>query len=134
MITEARREVDGRLALGFVGADAARLPFADQSVDCVILWRFLHHIPNSQTRQAIFREAARVSRDRVLLSFYHALSFTAWRRGVERRFLGRQGYGEAITHWQLRREAAQCGLQVVEFKGFRKYVSINWFACLRKPR
>ena len=134
MIREAQRDVGDGSVLGFVNADAARLPFADNSVDCIILWRLLHHIPNSPTRQAILREAARVSRQKVLLSFYHALSFTSFRRSIEKIFFGRKGYGEAITHWQLQRDAELCGLQVIEFKSFRKYVSINWFACLRKQR
>jgi hypothetical protein len=94
----------------------------------------VHHLPNSSTRQAILREAARVSRDKVLLSFYHALSFTSLRRSIEKRLLGRHEYGEPVTHWQLRREAESCGLEVVEFTSFRKYVSINWFCCLRKRR
>jgi ubiquinone/menaquinone biosynthesis C-methylase UbiE len=135
MIREAKREAGDQAAvLGFVNADVARLPLADNSVDCVILWRFLHHIPNQTTRRTILREAARVSRQKVLLSFYHSLSFTSVRRNFQRKVLGRKGYGEAITHWQLQRDAEACGLQVVEFKSFRKYVSINWFACLRKPR
>jgi ubiquinone/menaquinone biosynthesis C-methylase UbiE len=131
MIEEAQQAVGETAALGFVNADAERMPFRDNAVDCVVLWRFFHHLPSPDTREAILREAARVTRRQVLVSFYHPLSFTAARRSVERAF-GRKGYGQAVTHWRLKAEAEQCGLRVVEFRSYRKYVSINWFAHLCK--
>jgi ubiquinone/menaquinone biosynthesis C-methylase UbiE len=131
MIQEARQAAGETTAFGFVNADAERMPFRDNTVDAIVLWRFLHHLPDERTREAILREAARVSRRQVLVSFYHALSFTAMRRSVERAF-GRKGYGQAVTHWRLRAEAERCGLRVVEFRSYRKYVSINWFVHLQK--
>ena len=56
--------------------------FADRAFDCVIMWRFLHHIGSATTRQAILREAARVTRRKVLVSFHHPISFTHWRKLV----------------------------------------------------
>ena len=131
MIQEAQKAVGEAAMLGFVNADAEQLPFGNDVVDSVVLWRFFHHLPNARTREAILREAARVTRQQVLVSFYHALSFTAARRSVEK-FFGRKGYGQAVTHWQLKAEAERCGLRVIEFQSYRKYVSINWFVHLQK--
>ena len=132
MIGEARQAADTGLLLGFVNADAGRLPFADNAVDCVIVWRLLHHVREPEVRMSILREAARVSRQQVFLSFHHPFSFTHWRKTIKRSILGGTRHGSAITQWQLEREATACGLRLVETSGFRKYVSINWFARLEK--
>ena len=133
MIGHARKVSNAPQVLGFIGADAEQLPLRDNSVDCVMLWRLLHHISDPATRQRMLREAARVSRGMVLVSFHHPLSFTFLRRLVQRVFTGDWEICD-ITHWRLRREAAACGLEMVETKGFNKYVSINWFARLQKIR
>lgn len=132
MIQEAQSGLTDLAAGGFVNLDVERLPFADDSVDCLILWRFLHHVPNQQMRLNILHEAARVTRNRILLSFHNSLSFTFARKAVERILFRQKLHGQEITHWQLRREARCCGLEVVGTKSFRKYVSTNWFACLKK--
>jgi ubiquinone/menaquinone biosynthesis C-methylase UbiE len=132
MIGEARRSAESPSMLGFINADAGRLPFADNSADCVIVWRLLHHVREAEVRMTILREAARVSRRLVLLSFHHPFSFTHWRKTIKRAVLGGVRHGSAITQWQLEREASACALRVRETRGFRKYISINWFACLEK--
>lgn len=133
MIDEARKVAASNSTIGFVNADASRMPFRDGAVDCVIIWRLLHHVRHESVRQQMLREAARVSRYKVLVSFHHPLSFTFARKFLQRKFFGRS-HGQAITHWRLKREARSCGLELVETAGFRKYVSLNWFACLIKPR
>jgi ubiquinone/menaquinone biosynthesis C-methylase UbiE len=131
MIAEARRVSASRQVAGFCSGDAERLPLKDNSVDCVMLWRLLHHIVNPAVRQQMLREAARVSRGMVLVSFHHPLSFTFARRLVRRFFTGNWEIAD-ITHWRLAREASECGLRMVETKSFGKYSSINWFARLQK--
>jgi ubiquinone/menaquinone biosynthesis C-methylase UbiE len=131
MIGLARCESSSPLVQGFFQTDADCLPLRDNCVDCVIIWRFLHHIRDAGVREAILREAGRVTRRVVLVSFHHPISFTCVRKMSQRWFLGK-GSGSEITQWRLRREATQGGLQLVETIGFRKYVSINWFALLRK--
>ena len=137
MIVEAQREAQSHphpeLIQGFRVADAEHMEFPDDSMDCVIVWRLLHHVRSPRIRQNILKEAARVTRSKVLISFHHAISFTNFRKAI-RRFLAGERVSPAITHWQLKREAAACGLSVAETKGFQKYVSINWFACLSKVR
>jgi ubiquinone/menaquinone biosynthesis C-methylase UbiE len=135
MIEEARKTGAGDpLVVGFRQGDLERLPFADNEFDCVVLWRLMHHMGSSAAREAILREARRVSRDRVLMSFHHAISWTAFRKWVQRIFFGRKQHGRPITHWTLAGEAERSGLQMVELSSFGKYRSINWFACLRKAQ
>jgi ubiquinone/menaquinone biosynthesis C-methylase UbiE len=58
---------------GFVGAacmNAEALPFADASLDLVISIRFLMHVPHD-TRIAIFREFARVTKRWVVIDVRH---------------------------------------------------------------
>lgn len=131
MIDQARQVTDSPLVQPFLHADAAKLPLEDNSVDCVIVWRLLHHIRDEGARKAILAEACRVSRRAVILSFHHPCSFTALRKKLKRAVLGR-GNGAEISVGRLRREAGERGLDLVETRGFRKYVSINWFALLQK--
>jgi ubiquinone/menaquinone biosynthesis C-methylase UbiE len=132
MIAEARQEAQGVPVFGFVNADAEHIPLADNSVDCVIVWRLLHHIREPRVRQAMLREAARVSRREVMVSFHHPLSFTAIRKACQRMLSGRDRSSGTVSHWRLRREAQACGLRLVETRSFKKYISINWFACFVK--
>jgi ubiquinone/menaquinone biosynthesis C-methylase UbiE len=128
----AQHQPHAELVQEFVVADAEHLQFADNSVDCVVMWRFLHHVRDPKIRQNIFREAARVSRSMILISFHHPLSFTNLRKCLQRFFSGDTHGSAAFTQWRLAREALDCGLRLTETKSFRKYVSINWFACLMK--
>ena len=132
MIGEARCTGQSPGVTGFVSADAEHIRLADDSVDCVILWRLLHHIRDPSVRQAMLHEAARVTRYKVLVSFHHPLSFTFLRKLCQRIVSGQSRGAGVVSHWRLQREAEQCGLQMVCTRSFKKYVSINWFACLVK--
>lgn len=132
MAAEARQGTSSPRVKGFLSADAQHLPFDDNSFDCVVLWRLLHHIGSAQTRQEILREAARVTRSRVLISFHHPLSFTGTRLLIRQKFFNAPSKRHRVSHWRLEREAGNCGLRISATKSFWKYVSINWFACLVK--
>ncbi len=135
MIAEAQHTAHSQprseLIQGFYVTNVEHMDFPNDSADCVVVWRLLHHVRSSQVRRNILKEAARVSRSKVLISFHHTISFTNLRKAIQRFFAGERT-SPAITQWRLRREAAACGLRLTETKGFRKYVSINWFACLSK--
>src|ERR1043166_1688865 len=62
MIQEAKLMAGDKTVLGFFMADAEHLPIRENSVDCVIIWRLLHHIADASIRHAMLREAARVTR------------------------------------------------------------------------
>lgn len=66
-------EIDHRLATGLlrrsggdrlrvIAADAAALPFPDQSFDAVVSFSMLHHVVSSALQDRVFAEAARVLR------------------------------------------------------------------------
>jgi SAM-dependent methyltransferase len=132
MAREARALTGPPAVGGILVADLAHLPFPDASFEAVVVWRLLHHVPDSQTRQVLLGEAARVSRRKVIVSFHHPISFTyAW-KVVRRQFFGFRQGGRGITHWRLQREALSAGMRVVSTRSFCKYASINWFACLEK--
>ena len=131
MVAEARSVTSPPAVEEFAVADARRLPYPDDFFDCVIVWRFLHHVADAATREAVLREAARVSRGPVLISFHHVLSWTYFFRFYLRRKLrGFAQDGRGCTANDIRREAARCGLEAAEFRSFGKYRSINWFAKL----
>jgi ubiquinone/menaquinone biosynthesis C-methylase UbiE len=130
MLAEAKRLSPG-VEAHFMEADAEHLPFPDNAVDCVILWRLLHHIHDPAQRRRMFKEAARVTRRMVLVSFHHPFSFTFLRR-LAKRVVTRDWEISDITQWRLGREVAVAGLRLSETRSFKKYVSINWFACIRK--
>ncbi len=132
MMEEAKKTVADPSTIQFVEADAEKLPFPDNSFDCVVVWRFLKHIADPAVRLKILAEAARVSRDKVLISFYNPVSFTFLRIQIKNQFAKRKKHPGVFTHWQLQKDAAQCGMEVSQTKSFQKFVSINWFACLTK--
>jgi hypothetical protein len=97
-----------------------------------VIWRLLHHIVDPAIRLQILGEAARVSRQKVLISFYHPVSFTALRLKIKNQFSQKKKLRGTFTHWRLKKDAEHCGLEISETKSYQKFVSINWFACLTK--
>ena len=97
MLAEARRH-DGEAA-PLVRADARHLPFADRAFDGVVVFRFVHHLPAAQAREAI-AEACRVAERFVVVSFFHPISL----HNLNRRL------GEAIA----RRPPARFTLRVAD--------------------
>ena len=131
MVAEASSVTAPPAVEEFAVADARRLPYPDDHFDCVIVWRFLHHVADAATREAVLREAARVSRGPVLVSFHHVFSWTyLFRFYLRRKLRGFAQDGRGCTANDIRREAGNCGLDVAEFASFGKYRSINWFAKL----
>ena len=97
--------------LGLIGAprcvqaDALALPFADASVDGVVMFRFLHHLPPTEMQRAL-AETCRVARRFVVVSFFHPCSVHGlWRRTqdlLRRRAPTRHavGYGRLLRWMQ----------------------------------
>lgn len=94
MIREAR-------AAGLCQAAAQDLPFADGSFDAVVCHRLLHHFAESEVRRSVLREAARVARKGVVVSFADADTWKGRRVRSRRR---------PITADQLAAEASAAGL------------------------
>ncbi|MCH2101003.1 MAG: class I SAM-dependent methyltransferase [Planctomycetes bacterium] len=82
MLGEMRRKHPNAIACV---ADAARLPFADQSFDVVLCVRFLHLVRNRALRIAFLREFRRVSRLGVIVDYRHGRTLRIWGRHLRHR-------------------------------------------------
>ena len=89
-------------------ADIMRLPLADKSVDLFIDMRLLHHLPDVDTRIATLRELARVTRGRIVTSYW---STHCWRY-LRKRLLGKKLRGVPIAPGTLRDACRQAGLVI----------------------
>ncbi|HUP19310.1 MAG TPA: class I SAM-dependent methyltransferase [Gemmatimonadota bacterium] len=113
MMRKALDAPDGRRegVLGYVQADAERLPFPDGAVDCVMSIRFLFHV-DPGTRVRILSEMRRVSRRWLVLDYRHRYTWrwvkwtTLRRLGLSRREMPR------VSRAELRGELAAAGLAV----------------------
>ncbi len=110
MVREARAHADCRL---LVAGSADMLPFRDGAFDAVICHRLLHHLHEPAARAAILREAARVARHTVVVSYWDV---RARRPKRSRR--------SVLTKEQLVDEAAAAGL---ELQPPVRYVA-RWFS------
>lgn len=129
--------------LGFSVADALHMPFEDNQFDAVICNRLAHHFPEQALRRELLRELARVSRDRVVLSFFCHWSFDAldwYARAISRRLSGKATgrLGETdrrpIGIATMRSDARAAGLEVTKWLPTRPGVSMQWFIELRPAR
>ena len=100
MVQEARSRQQEPVAA--VQADALALPFADRSIDGVVQFRFLHHLPRPAMKTAI-QEACRVARRFVVISFFHPCSLHHLQRRTKERLLGRAPRRFAVTLGNLDR-------------------------------
>ncbi len=111
--------------LGFVQADAENLPLADDSVDCVMSIRFMHHV-DSATRRRMLRDMGRVSRRWLIIDYRHRYSirWAIWRigraLGLTRKPLDR------VSSQGLRDEFSDAGLRIVEIFPSRRLLSDKW--------
>jgi ubiquinone/menaquinone biosynthesis C-methylase UbiE len=86
MVQEARRRQQAPPAA--VQAHALQLPLGDRSVDGVVQFRFLHHLPPAAAKTAV-AEACRVARRFVVASFFHPCSSHHWQRRLRQLLAGR---------------------------------------------
>jgi len=98
--------------LGAVGDAVAGLPFENGVFDLVVSMRLFHHLRRPEQRTAVLAELARISRSRVLLSYYrlnrlHSLQRTI-RKGIRRGGADIRMLAES----DFRREAEEAGLEV----------------------
>jgi len=132
MMTVAQKAHEGDTAIaGFFRADAERLPFAHQSVDCVLSIRFLHHA-DSKDRVRILQEFARVSRRWVIVDLRHRYSYhwLRWRGKYLLRQIARMP--PRMTRRQLFREATEAGLVIRNVFSVAPIFSDKWIVVLER--
>lgn len=120
-------QMPGRMEGGACGS-IFELPFADNSVDCVLCVRFLHLQYSDRERLRILRELSRVSRRFVLISVYRFTSL----HGLVRRWNGTRGRLRMMTDRQLGDLAQASGLECQSMHCLLRYCHMQTFVLLTK--
>ncbi len=121
MLAEARRGIraepgveGGRPAVAFHRADVLDTGFEDDTFDAVICNRLLHHYPDASERQQALRELVRISRGRVVVSYFSNVSLSAARFHASHLLRGRPRVDRVpIWPWVFRRDVEAAGLSWV---------------------
>ncbi|MFQ5689615.1 MAG: class I SAM-dependent methyltransferase [Gemmatimonadota bacterium] len=119
--TAAPREAD---VLGYVQAEAERLPFAGGAVDGIVCVRFLFHV-DPATRVAILRELGRVGRW-LLLDYRHRYSYRYLKWRILRSLAITRRPLERVSRAQLDRECAGAGLRIHSIHPVDRIFSDKW--------
>jgi ubiquinone/menaquinone biosynthesis C-methylase UbiE len=111
--------------VGYLQADAERLPFRTGGVDCVICIRFFLHV-DSAARVRILREMQRVSRRWLIIDYRHRYSsrYLLWRLrkvlGLTKTELSR------VSRVQLEQEFREAGWTIREVIPVVRFFSDKW--------
>jgi ubiquinone/menaquinone biosynthesis C-methylase UbiE len=116
----ARRKLNPALfrKLKFVTSDATKMPFLDNTFDIVVSFSTIEHIPDSQARQKVFYEIARVLKPggAAVVTVPNKIStfYFAHRRNMR---LGISAYGFAhlYTRGELKKSFLAAGLKPIMF-------------------
>ena len=106
-----RKRPPGDGVLGYLQADAERLPLADGAVDCVVSIRFTFHL-DSPARVRVLREMKRVSSRWVLLDYRHLYTLRYLRRVTAQRLGLDDRPFERVSRRGLAQEVRAAGLRV----------------------
>lgn len=126
------KETGARWSWPLVEGSAFALPFKDHSFDGLFIMRLLHHIHDQQERLALYREAARVSRGWVLITYadYHTPKNLI--RETRARWIKDRKPKITLTREQLQQEAGSCGLRLVHIYPVAPLFTPLALALLRK--
>jgi SAM-dependent methyltransferase len=106
-------------------ADLLHLPFPDRSMDAVICFRFLHHVPRDLAASVV-AELCRVARTAVVVSHFHPISLHHARRVLRRVVSGRPQTRFAIGGGRLDRMFAAAGFRPVVRRAQSAYLRDLW--------
>lgn len=111
------------------------LPFADGAFDAVVACRLLHHFGSAGDRRAALRELARVARRFVVVSYWDAASWHAWRRRAPGP-LRRRGHDPrtAVPARALDADLASVGLAPLSRAHSLRFVSPQTFVLSARTR
>ena len=113
-------------------ADVGRLPFADRAFDVVVCCRLLHHLAAAAERNNLLGELVRVSRGLVLVSYWDAASWQAWRRARGWRRAARPDQRVPIRRGELERSLVASGAEVLGYRHSLRFVSCQAFVAARR--
>jgi len=114
----------------FAGAVSSQLPLPDKCVDLSLSVRHYHHVHDRERRLAILSELNRVTRQRVILSFYRSGNLHHAQRLVKKvKPKTKQITFRSIN--QFLEETGQAGLEVERIIKLTRVVHSQTFAVLR---
>jgi ubiquinone/menaquinone biosynthesis C-methylase UbiE len=113
MMQQAKKLGCEETLYGYVQADAENLPFPDNSLDCVLSIRFMHHI-DPGTRIRILRDMARVSCRWMIIDYRHRYSFRYRMRAVKLRFGLTKRVLPRVSREELDHEFRSAGIELVK--------------------
>jgi SAM-dependent methyltransferase len=132
MLAQAEERLGGKP--GFKGAQALDLEApgegAPAPADLVVCLRFLHHLPDAETRARVWGTLRALTAGHLLVSFHHPVSVHNVSRLFRRVFTGKRGDRHTLRPAQLRAEAAAAGLSLVRFLPLARYRREFWLALL----
>ena len=130
MVAHARQLGPNHHALGDLCCDLADPPLAAGSVEIVLVWRLFHHCRTPEDRETVLRQARRLAKRYVIISYYNRASMTYWTKRVLRKLLLRKPKARrAIWTGELIRIAERVGLVPLQVHHYRRGISINSAAC-----
>lgn len=116
---------------GWVQGSAWALPFPARAFGAVVCCRLLHHIPDKGSRAALIGELLRVSAGPVLLSFWDATSWHAWRRRKGVRRASHEDSRTALRRSELESLVRTAGAEPLEYFSSLRFVSQQTFLIFR---
>ncbi|MEZ5558525.1 MAG: class I SAM-dependent methyltransferase [Pseudomonadales bacterium] len=139
MLHQARALVAQHSASGspisFVQTDVMRTGLPDRSVDVTICNRLLHHYPEAALRRRALSELARVTRERIVISYFSNWALSALRFHLKY-FVQRRAPDDRIPIWPrvMAADIAAAGLEVTRRLSVRPGLSPQTYLVLRPAR
>lgn len=135
MLKIASKKLMSSTNVSFAQADAETLPFGNNEFDYCLSIRFFGHTP-PDVRRRVFRELARVTKQRLLLVLYVRDPLITTRKFLQR-FLGKTRRGLWYPYASIsaaRHDLDAAGLEVVTVRSFLPFVmESRLFIAKRKP-
>jgi ubiquinone/menaquinone biosynthesis C-methylase UbiE len=126
MMTESRK----KMMNGFEGypwwnirLDAERMPFKDDSLDCIFSIRFIYHIPE-EIRYRMLKEMRRITKKWIIIDYNYPNKFKELARRIGF-FFSKRSVKKRITFPEIRRELRENGLQVYKVLPVSRLFSDN---------
>jgi ubiquinone/menaquinone biosynthesis C-methylase UbiE len=114
-----------------VQASAFHMPYKTGAFDCVFSARLTHHIPETAERDRFIRELGRVSKNYVVMTFFHTWSFKNVLRRI-RKLWNKKRPKITMTTGELRDVAKTAGLELVRTFPLARFFSGHHYAILKK--
>ena len=133
MVRRARaKNSASHIPMGIVADLTRGLPVRAGAFPLVFSLRFFHHLHRPEERRAAFREFARASAGRLILSFYQANPLHRAQRALRRRIKKSRTRIKMISAREFREEAAEAGFRVVHVFPLLRGIHAQHIALLEK--